>query len=532
MNDFSSKDTLELEVTNFGPIAKANIELRPLTVFVGPSNTGKSYLAILIYALHKFFSGGQRISDWKWFTSDIESNWRNKVSRENLNDLAEWADKVLAEDETTLADEESLLLPEPFADLIRSAFTGFNYLGNHIGREINRCFGISETETLIREKSRGGSLVVLRNHMPDDPRPFVHKFRIGVSDTTLSTTIPENVPMRLYLRNSRSKFMKTNMTLLKSFIILEKVSTSLSKTAAALKDNKSLEYIVETLASLAIRHVVGSLHSPAFYLPADRTGVMHAHNVVVKALIESATMAGLSPSASTPVLSGVLGDFLKHLIEISAPPPEDFPSSQLRQPKNRRFNPGKQIEENILGGLVQTKKSESGYPLFTYRPKEWKRKGDLPLMNASSMVSELAPVVLYLRHIVQTDNVLIIEEPESHLHPAMQVEFARQIAGIVNSGIRVIVTTHSEWLLDELANLVQLSEVPERQRDGIGGSDFALRPEQVGAWLFEPKLRPKGSVVKEIPLDESGLFPSGFSDVAFALHNNWAEISSRVGKNQ
>ena len=47
-------NSLELEVSDFGPIAEAKIELRPLTVFVGPSNTGKSYLAILIYALHRF----------------------------------------------------------------------------------------------------------------------------------------------------------------------------------------------------------------------------------------------------------------------------------------------------------------------------------------------------------------------------------------------------------------------------------------------------------------------------------------------
>ena len=57
MNDLAKQDSLELEVTNFGPIVEAKIDLRPLTVFVGPSNTGKSYLAILIYALHRFFSG-------------------------------------------------------------------------------------------------------------------------------------------------------------------------------------------------------------------------------------------------------------------------------------------------------------------------------------------------------------------------------------------------------------------------------------------------------------------------------------------
>ena len=46
-----------INVQNFGPIEKAEIDLRPLTVFVGESNTGKTYLAALIYALHQNFEG-------------------------------------------------------------------------------------------------------------------------------------------------------------------------------------------------------------------------------------------------------------------------------------------------------------------------------------------------------------------------------------------------------------------------------------------------------------------------------------------
>ena len=57
-----AKDTrqhpnVEITVKNFGPIAEANIDLRPLTVFVGPSNTGKTYFATLVYALHGAFNG-------------------------------------------------------------------------------------------------------------------------------------------------------------------------------------------------------------------------------------------------------------------------------------------------------------------------------------------------------------------------------------------------------------------------------------------------------------------------------------------
>ena len=52
----------------------------------------------------------------------------------------------------------------------------------------------------------------------------------------------------------------------------------------------------------------------------------------------------------------------------------------------------------------------------------------------------------------------------------------------------------------------------------------------VGAWLFRSDDRSEGSVVTEIHLDDSGLYPSGFDGVATALHNEWADISSLLGE--
>jgi predicted ATPase len=111
----------------------------------------------------------------------------------------------------------------------------------------------------------------------------------------------------------------------------------------------------------------------------------------------------------------------------------------------------------------------------------------------------------------------------------MQVEFVRQLAAVVNSGIRVMLTTHSEWVLDELTNLVRLSDLPETRREDIASADFALKSSEVGVWLFEPKQRPKGSVVKEIPFDEEfGGFRSGFDEVAMGTYNDYAKISNRI----
>ena len=141
----------------------------------------------------------------------------------------------------------------------------------------------------------------------------------------------------------------------------------------------------------------------------------------------------------------------------------------------------------------------------------------------------MAPVVLYLRHIVEPGDLLIIEEPESHLHPEMQVAFTRELAAVVKSGIRVIITTHSEWVLEELANLVLLSELPADERTDIPGSDLALSTNDVGAWLFDPRSATGGSVVQEIRLDkESGTFPARYGVVTEDLYNRFATISNRI----
>ncbi len=483
-------NTLEIEVTDFGPIVEAKIDLRPLTVFIGPSNTGKSYLAILIYALHRYFSGG---------ASPVAGYYRRYRRQgapptEAINAFREMARSFLDSQEHTA--KKGVILPPPVADLIRS---GADEEADALAHEISRCFGIDGAGALVRKGRRDGARIALRRRVSEGPACFEHRLTLAAGTKTFRATVPEEIPVRIETEDAQE------------LVELVDIMESEERGYAAWR-------LMRILDRLVLPSSVGPLHLPAYYLPADRTGVMHAHSVVVSALIESAPTAGLRPSARTPMLSGVLADFLEQLIEIDRPP---YPHHRRRAARN---DLGAGIEGAILHGKVRIDRSLTiDYPRFTYRPEGW--KSDLPLMNASSMVSELAPVVLYLKHMVAPDSVLIVEEPESHLHPAMQVEFTRQLATFVDAGIRVIVTTHSEWLLEELANIVRRSEL---LKGDVPDNRIALRPDQVGAWLFQPKSRPRGSVVTEIGLTGSGLYPSGFDEVAAALHNDWAEISSRI----
>ena len=111
----------------------------------------------------------------------------------------------------------------------------------------------------------------------------------------------------------------------------------------------------------------------------------------------------------------------------------------------------------------------------------------------------------------------------------MQVELVRQLAAVVKSGVRIVLTTHSEWILDELANLVRLSEIPEEKRPEVMKSEPALDPADVGVWLFEKGEGEGGSHVRELPLDlEEGGFASGYDQTARLTYNQWAAIHNLI----
>ena len=507
MNDSPTQDTIELEVRNYGPIVEAKIDLRPLTVFVGPSNTGKSYLAILIYALHRCFGGEAGTDHWRASRGSLM--FPDGEARKLIDDAIETfvkseGLKLLLSGSSP--DREGVDLPDPILDEIRSLFDA---RGRHFGHEISRCFGIDEARAVSRKGSGDGAHIVFRNRHSDDLVSGDHDLRIGKREAVFKGGFPgrlrissdefEDIVSRFFRRMGRS--------LLDAFSNGDGDSSFFTRN------------VIEILESTARHRLVGALSVPAFYLPADRTGIMHAHGAMISAIIASTPTIGSHRAARTPMLSGVLADFLQQIIEVDRMgSADDHPLPEVAS----------EIEKSILGGSVYVERSDLiGFPQFMYRPDGWRKA--LRLTNASSMVSELAPVVLYLRHLVRPGDVLIIEEPESSLHPAMQVELIRQLAAIVRAGVRVVLTTHSEWVLEELANVVRRSELGETHRKEIANGEDALRPDQVGAWLFKPKRRPKGSVVEELrPDDETGLYPTDYDPVSEALYNENVEIYNRI----
>ena len=491
--------TARLSVSNFGPIAEAEVDLRPMTVFVGPSNTGKSLLSVLVYALHRWFGDGGSPFHYR----SGSSSWSRIAHSHELssNEVKKLRGSVTTWLRSNSTDtERSDVVPDAVMDLARANLARAE-LGSYFADEVVRCFGVDRLSQLIRHGRGHSAAFTLRTSL-DHMQSKRFEFGVNILRRKFAwrAHIPSDTPVELDNRQMTNHIKG---------LLAHRTDSRI---------NFMLSDLLHRISAKLADQCVGPFSRSAYYLPADRTGIMHAHRVVVGSLIHRSSHGGIHAEGPLPVLSGVVADFLERLLEM--------PRSYRRRTRINERLAGR-LEESVLDGAIEVHPSDTGYPLFVYRPNGWTR--DLPLMNASSMVSELAPVVLFLRYVVHPGDTLIVEEPESHLHPAKQVELTRHLAAAVHAGVRVVLTTHSEWVLEALANLVRLSRLPPVKRKGIDGAQYALSPDQVGAWMFKPKNRPKGSIVEEIKLDiDSGTFPAGYGEITESLYNDWAKIANRI----
>ena len=138
------------------------------------------------------------------------------------------------------------------------------------------------------------------------------------------------------------------------------------------------------------------------------------------------------------------------------------------------------------------------------------------------MVSELAPLLLFLRGVVRAGDTLIIEEPEAHLHPGAQTQIAFTLSRLIRAGVRVVVTTHSEWLLQEIGNLIREGELKKLAKNRAEPESWMAK-EEVGAWWFHTD-----KPVTEIPFDRiEGVEPQDYYDIADKLYNSFVRLEQQ-----
>lgn len=143
---------------------------------------------------------------------------------------------------------------------------------------------------------------------------------------------------------------------------------------------------------------------------------------------------------------------------------------------------------------------------------------ELPISAAAASIREIAPLALLIERMDTSKLVMLIEEPEAHLHPLKQRMMADIISILCKGGAYMQITTHSDYFLRRLNELIGLKrihdEYPERYESICEelemDPDMEFPVDRLSAYLL--KRRNDGSSYIEEQNVEDGIPFASFSE--------------------
>lgn len=142
--------------------------------------------------------------------------------------------------------------------------------------------------------------------------------------------------------------------------------------------------------------------------------------------------------------------------------------------------------QDLMGGSY---KAVNKQVMYMPRKEKGRDKVAIPVYVASSSIKSLFLIDLYINSLAEKNGMLIIDEPELNLHPDNQRKMAGLLARLVNAGVKVLVTTHSDYLIRELNNRVMLNleieNKTEIMKDAKMTNHDLLRPNQIKAYSLK-----------------------------------------------
>lgn len=175
-----------------------------------------------------------------------------------------------------------------------------------------------------------------------------------------------------------------------------------------------------------------------------------------------------------------------------------------------------QLKRSLAGGAYRVDAHTGAIEFQPYKKRgDSQRSKPLELHITSSTVKSLFGLWFYLEHQAQEGDTLMIDEPELNIHPANQRKIARLLARLVNGGLRVVISTHSDYIIREFNSLIMLSQDKSRELHRKYGYDDEeiLQICQVGAYLFDKR------TIDPFPISKSdGIYATTFDTVIEKLN--------------
>lgn len=472
---------MKIKLKNFGIIKNFEFDIKnDFNLIFGHNNTGKSYAISGVYLILKNIIG---LND-SFLFHFIFSNKENFI---NLK-----IDEIIE----ILKSNESIDIKKEVEDILSKIFEEM------ILRNIQESF-----------KNTFDSIENLKNQLTDDA------LEINISTDLVSYSI----------KLKDKKLYVDSLNIFKKEINIKKVKRNLSykdkEDIVTLYCSQDEEYfkhqfiIYITSIALDLNDNIKNYIKNIYYLPASRSGLYQALSAFGQIIVElSKSRKFTTKKLELPSISEPLSDYFLELSNIKKRKKDVSP--------NKVLEIAYEIEKEILNGEVSF---DNNTKKLIFKPNSTNLL--LDLSYTSSMVSEISPIVSYLKYILNYANeditfsnyffkrkkydnskyMIIIEEPEAHLHPDIQILLLSKFAELVKENVKFIITTHSNYMFNKFNNLILAKE---------------LDINTTVSYLFKDS--PNGTdAIKQI-IDEFGIEDENFINTSEDLYNEKISIIDKI----
>ena len=440
--DITGGNALSVGITDFGPVTRGILNLKPLTILVGPNGCGKSHVATLVHSIV------------------------NAAHDQSLETIV--PDSKRSFDIQTIIDEGKRIF-EKYK-------TGINPVSSNLYKMYARHKFEKLHETLSANFDEHKSLI----------RTGKNRFKLDIKSNAIQGTM---------IGSQTVKMKPANTLRLKAHFKKQTVA-SLDPNEALHRDGSTVHldlpnFIVDmpfavssvpTLLAAAL-HANRSHLGRSIYFPAERGGLTLAYRSLTLHFYDRVGLAGADSLNSD--MTNVSTNFLSLLL--------------MRADTRTEFADfAEQFEKRALDGSIIAREDAKKSLNVVFKHNH----ADFPLSKSASSVKDLALFLLYLKHQAQKGEMAIVEEPEITLHPHNQLLLARLIAKLVNAGLHIMVTTHSQYFLEQLSHCVMAGSQLDKDNPSFQSNE-RLDRNSVAAYSF--KKDDDGYKMAPIAIDDEGI---------------------------
>lgn len=454
-----------ISIEKVGPIEYSEYDLsRSLVLVFGNNNIGKSYAMQIVYLVLKYLLEGaidESRLGYYYYRRTINEKWINLLSEFSRESVEE---KQITNDVIDRLNEhlKKVVVPS-LIDSFKATFSSYSNMisdDSHIkliSDNYSVDFALKNENVLVEHKSR---------------KP-------------------------IYLKHTTSGFHKSRELKNRMDVYVLK----------GIDRKNYLDDALNVLARIEREEILSfykdfySQVKGVYYLPASRSGMFIGMSAMSQGLL-------LMAQNRNRIRKDI------HVSSIPEPVADYYTYVSSIRPKieGRYVRVANAIEKGILDGEIVFDPSKN---ILLY--KQDGTNHYLEMMEASSMVAEISPITAFIKYILGTERdyywrekkdwnnqkvFLFIEEPEAHLHPSNQVKFMQSLIEMLDGKIGLIVSSHSNYILNKMNNLIL---------------EKAIDAKEYQAIIME-KVDQYRSKTRVMPGDEYGIEDQNFLDTSNDLY--------------